>query len=92
MNEMPNELKDLLTIIGALVVIAFFLAVLVIAVMKIRDLIMEYRDTKRYEYKIAHRFDNPPLAINVIVLIVNIVMANLPNQDLVYIAAYLAAD
>lgn len=62
MNEMPNELKDLLIIIGALVVIAFFLAVLVIAVMKILDLIMEYRDTKRYEYKIAHRFDNPPLA------------------------------
>ena len=62
MNEMPNELKDLLTIIGALVVITFFLAVLVIAVMKIRDLIMEYQYTKRYEYKIAHRFDNPPLA------------------------------
>lgn len=57
-----NDLKDLFFILGVFVSIAFVLEIVVISVIKLHDLIAEYRDTKRYEYIINHRFDNPPLA------------------------------
>ncbi len=59
---MLNYLKDMLTLLGAFTMIAFLLYSLLIIAIKIRDSIADYRDTKRYEYKITHRFDNPPLA------------------------------
>lgn len=59
---MINNLKDVLALFGGLVIITLFLSFLVLTAVKIRDLIAEYRDTKKYEYIIAHRFDDPPLA------------------------------
>lgn len=57
-----NALKDMFFILGVLVSIAFVLGIIMISVVKLHDLIAEYRYTKRYEYEINHRFDNPPLA------------------------------
>lgn len=59
---MYDNLKGIFFIIGVFVLIALVLVIAIMSVIKIRDSIIEYRDTKRYEYKIAHRFDNPPLA------------------------------
>lgn len=57
-----SDLKDLFFILGVFVSIAFVLEIVVILVIKLHDLIAKYRDIKRYEYIINHRFDNPPLA------------------------------
>lgn len=59
---MLNELKEPLALFGASMIIAFLIGAFIIIVMKIQDSISEYRETKKYEYKIAHRFDDPPLA------------------------------
>lgn len=59
---MYDNLKDIFFMIGVVVSITLVLVIAIISVVKIRDSIADYRDTKRYEYKITHRFDNPPLA------------------------------
>lgn len=57
-----RDLKDIFFILGALVSIAFVLGIVIISIIRLCDFIAEYRDTKRYEYMINHRFDDPPLA------------------------------
>lgn len=57
-----SDLKDLFFILGVFASIVFVLEIVVISVIKLHDLIAKYRDIKRYEYIINHRFDNPPLA------------------------------
>lgn len=57
-----SDLKDLFFIFGVVVSIAFVLGIVIISVIKLHNLIAEYRDAKQYEYIINHRFDNPPLA------------------------------
>lgn len=59
---MFDDLKDVLALIGAFVMVAAGLTIIFIVVLKIYDSIRDYRETKMYEYKIAHRFDGPPLA------------------------------
>lgn len=59
---MINELKNVLALIGGFVVIAASLTLLLIIILKIYDSITIYRDNKKYEYVLAHRFDDPPLA------------------------------
>lgn len=62
-NWIPyDNLKDIFFMIGVFVSITLVSVIAITSVIKIRDLISDYRNTKRYEYKIAHRFDNPPLA------------------------------
>lgn len=57
-----SDLKDVFFILGVLSSIAFVLGIVMISVIKLHDFIEEYRDNKRYEYMINHRFDDPPLA------------------------------
>ena len=57
-----SDLKDIFFILGVFVSIAFVLGINMFSVIKLHDSIAEYRDAKRYEYKINHRFDDPPLA------------------------------
>lgn len=57
-NWIPyDNLKDIFFMIGVFVSITLVSVIAITSVIKIRDLISDYRDTKRYEYKIAHRFD-----------------------------------
>lgn len=57
-----NDLKELFFIIGVFTVIVFVFGICMLLVVKLHDIAAEYRDSKRYEYAINHRFDNPPLA------------------------------
>ena len=57
-----NNLKDIFFTIGVFTTTVFILGFIVLSVVKLKDSIVEYRDSKRYEYEMAHRFDNPPLA------------------------------
>lgn len=44
-----SDLKDLFFIFGVVVSIAFVLGIVIISVIKLHDLIAEYRDAKQYE-------------------------------------------
>ena len=59
---MLNELKNILALFGGLVAIGIGLTILSLVILKICDSIKSYRDNKKYEYILAHRFDGPPLA------------------------------
>lgn len=59
---MLNELKNVLALFGGFTLIAVDLALIWFVVVWIYDSIVAYRDNKRYEYILAHRFDAPPLA------------------------------
>lgn len=59
---MINELKNVLALIGGFTLIAVGLALIWFVVLWIYDSIVAYRNNKRYEYILAHRFDAPPLA------------------------------
>ena len=55
-------MKDTFATIGMLTIIFIIGFALFIAAVGIRNMIEEYRSTKRYEYMITHRFDGEPKA------------------------------
>lgn len=55
-------LKDIFALIGGVTTVGFAVIVIFYGMYSLLNYISEYKDQKKYEYNIKHRFDNPPLA------------------------------
>ena len=59
---MAYRLEDILSIIGFFTLAIILMYVVMWVISKIAHLVGKYRENKKYEYMLAHRFDGPPLA------------------------------